>query len=103
MKKMKQNELLRYIAETVLTYEKLEVTRHILWDYMCVCSKILDWFIDGRNTEHLFIAIRKSGLEAGSKEYVKSRLEVLGSPIHTIEISKNEEFTTDYDFEVKEY
>lgn len=30
MKKMSKNELIRYIAETVLTYEKLEVTAHII-------------------------------------------------------------------------
>lgn len=103
MKKMHRTELLRYIAETVLTYEKLEITSHILWDYMCDSKKLLDWLIIGSNTEAFYIAIRKSGLEAGSKEYVKSRCEALGLPIHTMEISKNEWFTPDYDFKVKEY
>lgn len=100
---MNQTELLRYIAETVLTYEKLEVTSHILWDYMCDAQKLLDWLVTGSDTEAFYIAIRKSGLEIGSKEYVKSRCEVLGLPIHTIEINKNEWDTANYNFKVKEY
>ena len=101
MKKMNQTELLRYIAETVLTYEKLEVTSCILWDYMCYCSKILDWFIIGSNTEPLYIAISKIGVGAGSKEYVTERCNVLGKAIHLFEIKRTDKLMCD--FEVKEY
>lgn len=102
MKKMSKTELLRYIAETVLTYEKLEVTAHIIWDYMCGSSKIISWMCDGHKHEPLIIAIRKYGVEIGDKEYVSDRLRSLGQAIHTIEIHKLEEYTSDKDFEIKE-
>lgn len=102
MKKMNQTELLRYIAETVLTYEKLEITSHILWDYMCDSQKLLDWLVDGRATESFFIAIRKMGVESGSKDYVHERLQSLGSPIHVIKISKSQDYSDGFDYKVVE-
>ena len=98
---MKRTELIQYIAETVLSYEKLEVTSHILWDFMCDSNKIIQWTIDDRNKDAFYIAIRKSGLETGSKENVDKRCAVLGSPIHTIEIHKIQYRCTD--FEIREY
>ena len=103
MKKMGRTELLRYIAETVLTYEKLEVTRCIIWDYMCDSNKILKWICEYSAQEPIIIAIRKHGVEVGNKEYVSERLRVLGEAIHTIEITKIDEFLSGKDFEVKEY
>lgn len=103
MKKMGRTELIRYIAETVLTYEKLEVTAHILWDYTCDSSRMISWMCDDRKQEPLIIAIRKHGVEIGDKEYVSDRLRVLGQAIHTIEITKLEESISVKDFEVKEY
>lgn len=102
MKKMNRNEMLRYIAETVLTYEKLEITSHILWDYMCDSQKLLDWLVDGRATEPFFIAIRKMGVESGNKDYVHERLQSLGSPIHVIKISKAQDYSEEFDYEVVE-
>lgn len=102
MKKMSRTELIRYITETVLTYEKLEVTAHILWDYTCDSSKMISWMCDDRKQEPLIIAIRKHGVEVGNKEYVSERLRVLGEAIHTIEITKLEEYISGKDFEIKE-
>lgn len=101
MKQMKRTELIQYIAETVLSYEKLEVTSHILWDFMCDSNKILQWIIDDRNKDVFYIAIRKLGLETGSKEYVDERCAALGKPIHTIEIHKIQDRYAD--FEIREY
>ena len=101
MKQMERTELIQYIAETVLSYEKLEVTSHILWDFMCDSNKIIQWTIDDRNKDAFYIAIRKGGLETGSKENVDKRCAVLGSPIHTIEIRKIQYRCTD--FEIREY
>ena len=103
MKNMSKTELLRYIAETVLTYEKLEVTAHILWDYMYGSSKIISWMCEYGMQEPIIIAIRKHGVEIGDKECVSDRLKVLGQAIHTIEIHKTEAFISNNDFEVKEY
>lgn len=103
MKKMSRTELLRYIAETVLTYEKLEVTSHIIWDYMCDSSKLVNWICEYGMQEPIIIAIRKHGVEIGDKQYVSDRLKVLGQAIHTIEIHKTEAFISNNDFEVKEY
>ena len=103
MKKISKTELLRYIAETVLTYEKLEVTAHILWDYTCDSSKMISWMCDDRKQEPLIIAIRKHGVEIGDKEYVSDRLRSLGQAIHTIEIYRIKKFISGKDFEVKEY
>ena len=103
MKNMSKTELLRYIAETILTYEKLEVTAHILWDYMCGSSKIISWMCEYGMQEPIIIAIRKHGVEIGDKEYVSDRLRSLGQAIHTIEIHKTEAFISNNDFEVKEY
>ena len=103
MKKMSRTELIRYIAETVLAYEKLEVTAHILWDYTCDSSKMISWMCDDRKQEPFIIAIRKHGVEVGNKEYVSERLRVLGEAIHTIEITKMDDFLSGKDFEVKEY
>ena len=103
MKKMSRTELIRYIAETVLAYEKLEVTAHILWDYMCGSSKMISWMCEYGMQEPIIIAIRKHGVEIGDKEYVSDRLKVLGQAIHTIEITKLEEFISGKDFTVKEY
>ena len=103
MKNMSKTELLRYIAETVLTYEKLEVTAHILWDYMCGSSKIISWMCEYGMQEPIIIAIRKHGVEIGDKEYVSDSLKILGQAIHTIEIHKTEAFISNNDFEVKEY
>ena len=102
MKKMSKTELIRYIAETVLAYEKLEVTAHIIWDYTCDSSKMISWMCDDRKQEPLIIAIRKHGVEIGDKEYVSDRLRSLGQAIHTIEITKLEEFISGKDFEIKE-
>ena len=101
MKQMNRTELIQYIAETVLSYEKLEVTSHILWDFMCDSHKIIQWTVDDRNKDAFYIAIRKSGLETGSKENVDKRCAVLGKPIHTIEIHKI--IDRHADFGVKEY
>ena len=103
MKKISRTELIRYISETVLTYEKVEVTAHILWDYTCDSSKMISWMCDNRKQEPLIIAIRKHGVEIGDKEYVSDRLRSLGQAIHTIEITKLEEYISGKDFEVKEY
>lgn len=102
MKKMSKTELLRYIAETVLTYEKLEVTSHIIWDYMCDSSKLVNWICEYGMQEPIIIAIRKHGVEIGDKQYVSDRLKVLGQAIHTIEITKLEEYISGKDFEIKE-
>ena len=102
MKKISRTELIRYISETVLTYEKLEVTDHILWDYTCDSSKMISWMCDDRKQEPLIIAIRKHGVEIGDKEYVSDRLRSLGQAIHTIEIYKLEEYIPNKDFEIKE-
>lgn len=53
--------------------------------------------------EPIIIAIRKHGVEIGDKEYVSDRLKVLGPAIHTIEITKIDEFLSGKDFTVKEY
>lgn len=103
MKKMGRTELIRYIAETVLAYDKLEVTMCILWDYMCDSSKMINWMCNYREREPLVIAIRKQGVEMGNKEHVFGRLHILGQAIHTIEITKIEEFISGKNFEVKEY
>ena len=102
MKKMSRTELIRYISETVLTYEKLEVTDHILWDYTCDSSKMISWMCDDRKQEPLIIAIRKHGVEIGDKEYVSDRLRSLGQAIHTIEIYRIKKFISGKDFEIKE-
>ena len=103
MKKMSKTELIRYIAETVLAYDKLEVTRNIIWDYMSNSSKLISWMCSFREREPIIIAIRKLGVEIGDKEYVSDRLRTLGPAIHTIEIYKLEEYIPNKDFEVKEY
>lgn len=103
MKKMSRTELIRYITETILTYDKLEVTSHIIWDYMCDSSKLVNWICEYGMQEPIIIAIRKNGVEVGNKEYVSERLRVLGEAIHTIEITKIDEFLSGKDFEVKEY
>ena len=102
MKMMSRTELIRYIAETVLAYEKLEVTAHILWDYTCDSSKMISWMCDDRKQEPLIIAIRKHGVEIGDKEYVSDRLRSLGQAIHTIEIYRIKKFISGKDFEIKE-
>ena len=102
MKKMSRTELIRYIAETVLAYEKLEVTAHILWDYTCDSSKMISWMCDDRKQEPFIIAIRKHGVEIGDKEYVSDRLRSLGQAIHTIEIYRIKKFISGKDFEIKE-
>lgn len=103
MKKMGGTELLQYIVETILTYDKLDVTKSIIWDYMCGSSKIISWLCEYGMQEPIIIAIRKHGVEIGDKEYVSDRLKVLGQAIHTIEIHKTEVFISNKDFEVKEY
>ena len=103
MKKMGRTELLQYIVETILTYDKLEVTRNIIWDYMSNSSKLISWMCSFREREPIIIAIRKLGVEIGDKEYVFDRLRTLGPAIHTIEITKLEESISVKDFEVKEY
>ena len=103
MKKMGRTELLQYIVETILTYDKLEVTKSIIWDYMCDSSKLISWMCEYGMQEPIIIAIRKHGVEIGDKEYVYDRLKVLGQAIHTIEIHKTEVFIYNKDFEVKEY
>ena len=100
MKQMKRTELIQYIAETVLSYENLEVTSNILWDFMCDSNKIIQWTYNG-NKDVFYIAIRKLGLETGSKEYVDERCAALGKPIHTIEIHKIQDRYAD--FEIREY
>ena len=102
MKKISRTELIRYISETVLTYEKLEVTDHIIWDYTCDSSKMISWMCDDRKQEPLIIAIRKHGVEIGDKEYVSDRLRSLGQAIHTIEIYRIKKFISGKDFEIKE-
>ncbi len=103
MKKMSINELIRYIAETVLTYDKLEVTKSIIWDYMCDSSKLISWMNSFREREPIIIAIGKRGVEIGNKEYISYRLRFLGPVIHTIEITKLEESISGKDFEIKEH
>ena len=102
MKKMSRAELSRYINKTVFTYEKLEGTAHILWDYMDNFSKLLKWSYDNSKREPLIIAIRKDGVDIGDKKYVSDRLQAFGQAIHTIEITKLEEFISGKDFEIKE-
>lgn len=102
MKKMGRTELLQYIVETILTYDKLEVTRNIIWDYMSNSSKLISWMCSFREREPIIIAIRKLGVEIGDKEYVSDRLRTLGPAIHTIEIYKLEEYIPDKDFEIYE-
>ena len=102
MKKMGRNELLQYIVETILTYDKLEVTRNIIWDYMSNSSKLISWMCSFREREPIIIAIRKLGVEIGDKEYVSDRLRTLGPAIHTIEIYKLEEYIPNKDFEIYE-
>ena len=100
---MSKTELLRYIFDTVLTYEKLDVTSHILWDYIWEYSKMINWICEYSAQEPIIIAIRKHGVEIGDKEYVSDRLRSLGQAIHTIEIHKTEAYISNNDFEVKEY
>ena len=102
MKKMGRTELLQYIVETILTYDKLEVTRNIIWDYMSNSSKLISWMCSFREREPIIIAIRKLGVEIGDKGYVSDRLRTLGPAIHTIEIYKLEEYIPNKDFEIKE-
>lgn len=102
MKKMSRTELLQYIVETILTYDKLEVTRSIIWDYMSNSSKLISWMCSFREREPIIIAIRKLGVEIGDKEYVSDRLRTLGPAIHTIEIYKLEGYIPNKDFEIKE-
>ena len=99
---MSRAELSRYINKTVFTYEKLEGTAHILWDYMDNLSKLLKWTYDNSEREPIIIAIRKLGVEIGDKEYVSDRLRTLGPAIHTIEIYKLEGYIPNKDFEIKE-
>lgn len=103
MKKMSRAELTRYINKTVLAYEKLERTEHILWEYMDNFSKLLKWMCDDSKREPIIIAIREHGVDIGDKEYVSDRLKVFGQAIHTIKITKLEEYISGKDFEVKEY
>ena len=103
MKKMSKTELLRYIAETVLTYEKLEVTRNIIWDYMSNSSKLISWMCSFREREPIIIAIRMLGVEIGDKESGSDRLRTLGPAIHTIEVSKIDGILLYEEFNVKEY
>lgn len=102
MKKMSRTELIRYIAETVLAYDKLEVTKSIIWDYMCDSSKLISWMNSFREREPIIIAIGKRGVEIGDKEHVSDRLRFIGPVIHTIEIYKLEEYIPNKDFEIKE-
>ena len=102
MKKIDRSELLQYIVETILTYDKLEVTRNIIWDYMSNSSKLISWMCSFREREPIIIAIRKLGVEIGDKEYVSDRLRTLGPAIHTIEIYKLEEYIPNKDFEIYE-
>ena len=99
---MGKSELLQYIVETILTYDKLEVTRNIIWDYMSNSSKLISWMCSFREREPIIIAIRKLGVEIGDKEYVSDRLRTLGPAIHTIEIYKLEEYIPNKDFEIYE-
>ena len=99
---MGRSELLQYIVETILTYDKLEVTRNIIWDYMSDSSKLISWMCSFREREPIIIAIRKLGVEIGDKEYVSDRLRTLGPAIHTIEIYKLEEYIPNKDFEIYE-
>lgn len=99
---MGRTELLQYIVETILTYDKLEVTRNIIWDYMSNSSKLISWMCSFREREPIIIAIRKLGVEIGDKEYVSDRLQTLGPAIHTIEIYKLEGYIPNKDFEIKE-
>ena len=99
---MGKTELLQYIVETILTYDKLEVTRNIIWDYMSNSSKLISWMCSFREREPIIIAIRKLGVEIGDKEYVSDRLRTLGPAIHTIEIYKLEEYIPNKDFEIYE-
>ena len=103
MKKMSRTELTRYINKTVFTYENLEGTAHILWDYMDNFSKLLKWICDDSKREPFIISIRENGVDIGNKEYVLDRLQAFGQAIHTIEIHKTEVFVSCNDFEVKEY
>ena len=103
MKKMSRTELIRYIAETVLAYDKLEVTKNIIWDYMSNSSKLISWMCSFREREPIIIAIRKLGVEIGDKEYVSDRLRTLGPAIHTIEVSKIDGILLYEEFNVKEY
>ena len=103
MKKMSRTELIRYIAETVLTYEKLEVTAHILWDYMCEASKMAKWMCGCRDDEPILIGILKHGVVVGNKAFLLELIQANGYPIHTIEISKMPDSDSDKDFTVKEY
>ena len=103
MKKMSETELLRYIAETVLTYEKLEVTAHILWYYMCESSKIYKWMCGCCDDEPILICILKHGLVVGKKAFLLELIQANGHPIHTIEISKIRNSESDNDVTVKEY
>ena len=100
---MGRTELLQYIVETILTYDKLEVTRNIIWDYMSNSSKLISWMCSFREREPIIIAIRKLGVEIGDKEYVSDRLRTLGPAIHTIEIYKLEGYIPNKDFEIKEH
>ena len=102
MKKMSRTELIRYIAETVLAYDKLEVTKSIIWDYMCDSSKLISWMNSFREREPIIIAIGKRGVEIGDKEYVLDRLRFISPAIHTIEIYKLEGYILNKDFEIKE-
>ena len=102
MKKMGRTELLQYIVETILTYDKLEVTKSIIWDYMCDSSKLISWMNSFREREPIIIAIGKRGVEIGDKEYVSDRLRFISPAIHTIEIYKLEGYILNKDFEIKE-
>ena len=103
MKKMSKTELLRYIADTVLTYEKLEVTAHILWDYMCESSNIAKWMCGCCDDEPILIGIMKHSLVVGKKAFLLELIQANGYPIHTIEISKIPNSVSDKDYIVKEY
>lgn len=103
MKQMNRTKLLRYITSEIMSYEELEMTNCILWDFMVDVQKLLDWTIDDGGHEIFYIAIRQYGVEAGSKDYVNERCDALGTPICTIEIKKVREPSRCCHFEVIKY
>ena len=83
------SKLLYYLHEEMMKEDAKEETSHILWDWTCDSGKIIHFLCDvDKVTDELVVAFRKSGLEAGTEEYVRERCEALGQTYRVIRVTK---------------
>ena len=87
-KTVKRTELIRMVNEVVMCEELKDYTSHILWDWMCSATSFIKWLCSYNNNGDSFhIAIRKSGLEAGTEDYVNELCKRLSGEYIRIKIT----------------